>query len=146
MYGTMITASGLWYRTHSWSKTNWHVREQAHTEASECGNSSSSGGKIAVDLLDAEQVLWIGIAKVWRVWWTHTCSTSLADDIGVDRNDVGHGEEGSQTGSNFRKEERSFTFFGLFVGAVRHIVVGKAGNIHSHGHCPAIESTGLLGS
>lgn len=112
-----------WYRTHSWRKTNRHVREQAHTEASESRDGSSGGSKIAVDLLDAEQVFWIGVAKVCRFRWTHACSTSLADDIGVDRDDVGHGEEGSQTGSNFREEERSFAFFRLFDRFVRLILV-----------------------
>jgi hypothetical protein len=59
----------------------------------------------------AYRVCRVGVAEVRAIRWADACPTRLSDGVRVDRDDVGHSEEGCQTSSYLRKEITPLPFF-----------------------------------
>ena len=65
--------------------------------------------------LDAKEVFGVCVTAVRHTFRrTNAGAAGLGGDVGIDTDNVGHGEEGSQTGANLGKEVTAFAFFGLF--------------------------------
>lgn len=81
--------------THARGQSNWHIGEETHGKTAQGGNCSSGSDQVALDLLDAKHVLGVGVAKILHALRRADAgSTGLRDNGRVDRDDVGHGEEG----------------------------------------------------
>ena len=64
-----------------------------------------------MNLLNTHKVLLISVTVVLQAFrWTDTCTAGLGGDVGIDTDDVCHGEEGSQTRSYFSEEITALPF------------------------------------
>lgn len=95
---------------------NGHIRKQAHAKARQGRNGGCGSDQVAVNLLHTEHIRRVGIAdSIGRVGIVaHTRSARLREDVGVDTDDVGHGEEGGEARSDFGEEVGPLAFFGLY--------------------------------
>lgn len=93
---------------------NLHIGKEAHEEGRESRDSGGSGNGIAANVLDAEQVLAVGFAERIRVnSRADTGAARVGDNGRVDGDNVGHGEEAGQSGTDLGEEQRAFAFPGL---------------------------------
>jgi len=97
-----------------WVLLRTHVSKQAHAETCQCYNGGSSRNKIPVDLLNAYRVRRVGAVEIRAIRWADACPTRLRGNVRVDRDHVGHSEEGCQNSSYLRKETTPFCSFGCF--------------------------------
>lgn len=115
--GTVVSndvVSEVSVQSHTRSDGNWHVGEESHSDTAQSRDGSSSSDKISVDLLNTEHIRRIAIAYIGRIGIVAFASTSrLGDDACVDRDDVCHGEEGSESSSDLREEVSTLSFLGL---------------------------------
>lgn len=90
------------------------IGEKAHAEATEASNGSSGCNEVPPKSLLAECILIVVIADgVLCTAIAHTCASRIGDDGRVDGDNVGHGKEGGQTGSDLGKKVRVLAFFAL---------------------------------
>jgi hypothetical protein len=115
-------------QTHSRRQGNWHVRAESHHDGGEGGNGSGSGDEIAVDNRKTGLVAWVVVATR-HARGALAGAAAVGEDSGIDldtvscrsedgcrrayRDDVGHGEEGRQAGSNLRQEARVLPLIAL---------------------------------
>ena len=67
-----------------------------------------------MDFLYAEEVFAVGIAVVCLVFGgTHAGTAGFRGEVGIDADDICHGEKGGQAGADFGEEMTVFAFFGL---------------------------------
>lgn len=114
-------------QSHAGSKTDWpgrkkseiklivqntasdsHVGKKTHAERGECRDGCRGGDDVAIDLLHTEQILDVGVAKIRAVSWTDAGTARLSGNVGVDGDNVGHGEEGGNACSQLGEEVRAF--------------------------------------
>lgn len=101
-------------QTHTRCAGNRHIGEETHSKSRQSRDSSSSSNKITLDFLNTLHVLDIGHAKIRHaVRRADAGATSFRDNRAVDRDDVSHGEESSQTSANLREEVRALAFLRL---------------------------------
>lgn len=80
---------------HAGGEADGHVGEEAHEEASNGGDGGGGGDDVALDFLDTEGVVLVGVANgVVGAAIADTGTTGIGDDGSIDGDDVGHGEEG----------------------------------------------------
>lgn len=89
---------------HARSKRNRHICKQTHAESGQSGDCSRRGDKISLDTGYTDHIVCIAVAEVRAIRRANTGTASLRNDSRIDRNDVGHGEECCQPGTNFGKE------------------------------------------
>lgn len=115
-------------QTHPRRKSDWHVRAESHHDRGKGGNGSSSGDEVALDDRKTRIIAQVVVAT------RHACgalagATAVGEDAGIDldsvsrcseggcrgayRDDVGHGEEGSQAGSDLGQEARVLPLIAL---------------------------------
>lgn len=115
-------------QTHSRRQSNRHVRAKSHHDGGEGSDGSSAGDEIAVDDRKTGIVAWVVVAT------RHACgalagSAAVGKDSGIDldavsrrteggyrgayRDDVGHGKEGRQAGSDLSQEARVLPLIAL---------------------------------
>ena len=100
--------------THARRTSNRHVGEEAHGEGGQSGDGGSGSDEIAADLLNALQVFSVVGAEIAHALGrTNTGTASFRDNSAVDRDNVGHGEEGGKAGADFREEVGTLAFLGL---------------------------------
>lgn len=92
---------------HPRSKRNRHICKQAHAESGQSGDCSRRGDKVSLDTGYTDHIVCIALAEVRTVSRTDTSAASLRNDSRIDRNDVGHGEECCQSGTNFGEKVRA---------------------------------------
>jgi hypothetical protein len=100
--------------THTRSAGNRHVGEETHSKSRQSRDSSGSSDKITLDFLNTLHVLDIGHAEIRHAFSRADAgATGFRDDRAVDRDDVSHGEESSQTSANLREEVGALAFLRL---------------------------------
>jgi hypothetical protein len=99
---------------HTRRASNGHVGEETHSKGRQSRDGSSGSDQITPDFLNTLHVIGVGNAEVLHAFRrAHASATSFRDDSAVDRDDVGHGEESSQTSADFSEEVRALSLLRL---------------------------------
>lgn len=100
--------------THTRCAGNGHVGEETHSKSRQSRDSGSGSDKITLDFLNTLHVLDVCRTEIGHAFSRADAgATSFRDNRAVDRDDVSHSEESSQTSANLREEVGALAFLRL---------------------------------